>query len=119
MAAVWAKQVLAQGQILNPDPRFAGGLCKWTCCSGERARDSKPEAAFPEVELFNLAAGLPVPTSLPVLMHAYSWQAFAPGSLWVMWGPTCAFKPVRHLAPAVGDSVRTQAVRDCSASASQ
>lgn len=49
MAAVWTEQVHAQGQILNPDLRFAGGLCKWTFCSGERAPDSKLEAEFPEV----------------------------------------------------------------------
>lgn len=48
-AAVWTGQVHDQRQILNPNPSFAGGLCKWTFCSGERAQVSKLEAEFPDV----------------------------------------------------------------------
>lgn len=77
-----------------------------------------------------------MPSPCLFIMNAHSWQVFAPCSLWVAWrpghpglvpppvlndhlgSPTCALKPVRHLTPVVGDSVWTQKVRDCSASAS-
>lgn len=77
-----------------------------------------------------------MPSPCLFIMHAHSWQVFAPCSLWValhpghpglvpppvlndhLGSPTCALKPMRHLTPVVGDSVWTQKVRDCSASAS-